>query len=223
VQQEALHTAWVEKKKARDEAIARGDKVGPLEPDPTAEEEVGLLGLLKFIIIVLFCISLAGKFITGSYIWESDNKWLQVKTYFPKGQLLFSEEYLTTYNGKEGKPLFLAIDGDVYDVSKGKAYQPGAAYHHFVGVDAARAFATGCFETHRTHDLRGLSEAELEGIEHWKQFYANHKDYFKVGRVLHPPTDPESPIPEHCNKQAAPNGEPQYRPHKDKDQGHTEL
>ncbi len=30
-----------------------------------------------------------------------------------------------------------------------------------VGVDAARAFGTGCFETHRTHDLRGLSEAEL--------------------------------------------------------------
>lgn len=69
------------------------------------------------------------------------------------------------------------IDGDVYDVSKGKAYQPGAAYHHLwvptsfvvtslfmncsVGVDAARAFGTGCFKTHRTHDLRGLSEAEL--------------------------------------------------------------
>lgn len=30
-----------------------------------------------------------------------------------------------------------------------------------VGIDAARAFGTGCFATHRTHDLRGLSEAEL--------------------------------------------------------------
>jgi hypothetical protein len=29
------------------------------------------------------------------------------------------------------------------------------------GVDAARSFATGCFATHRTHDLRGLSEDEL--------------------------------------------------------------
>ena len=81
-QQEALHAAWVEKKEARDEAIARGEKVGPLEPDPTAPEEVGLLGLLKFIVIALFCIALAGKFITGSYTWESDNKWLQAKTYF---------------------------------------------------------------------------------------------------------------------------------------------
>lgn len=30
------------------------------------------------------------------------------------------------------------------------------------GRDAARAFTTGCFETHLTHDLRGLSAQELE-------------------------------------------------------------
>jgi hypothetical protein len=73
----------LEKKKARDEAIVRGEKVQPLEPDPTGQEEVGLLGLLKFTIIALFCIALAGKFITGSYTWESNSKWLQTKTYFP--------------------------------------------------------------------------------------------------------------------------------------------
>lgn len=28
------------------------------------------------------------------------------------------------------------------------------------GRDAARAFATGCFATHRTHDVRGLTERE---------------------------------------------------------------
>lgn len=28
------------------------------------------------------------------------------------------------------------------------------------GVDAARAFGTGCFQTHRTHDTRGMSESE---------------------------------------------------------------
>jgi hypothetical protein len=30
-----------------------------------------------------------------------------------------------------------------------------------VGVDAARSFGTGCFATHRTHDLRGLTDDEL--------------------------------------------------------------
>ena len=29
------------------------------------------------------------------------------------------------------------------------------------GKDAARAFATGCFATHQTHDIRGLDEAEM--------------------------------------------------------------
>ena len=29
------------------------------------------------------------------------------------------------------------------------------------GVDAARAFGTGCFKDHHTHDLRGLSESEI--------------------------------------------------------------
>lgn len=52
--------------------------------------------------------------------------------------------------------------GNVYDVTAGRwIYQPGATYHAFAGRDASRAFVTGCFETHRTHDLRGLSMEEL--------------------------------------------------------------
>lgn len=33
--------------------------------------------------------------------------------------------------------------------------------HSSVGHDAARAFATGCFKEHKTHDIRGLSDDEL--------------------------------------------------------------
>jgi len=91
-------------------------------------------------------------------------------------------------------------------VTKGKAYHPGGPYHILTGVDAARAFGTGCFKTHRTHDLRGLSESEMKGVEHWKKFYQNHKNYFKVGRVSHPPIDPSSPIPEGCESGKGKNG-----------------
>ena len=73
----------MKKKQERDEKIARGEKVGPLEPDPTAVEEVGLWGLLKFIIFLLLIVTLAGKFITGSFPWEYNTKWLQLKTYMP--------------------------------------------------------------------------------------------------------------------------------------------
>ncbi|KJA24619.1 hypothetical protein HYPSUDRAFT_65498 [Hypholoma sublateritium FD-334 SS-4] len=202
-EQEALHAAWLEKKEARDEKIARGEKVGPLERDPTAVTEVGALGLLKFFVVLLVVLALSGKFITGSYTWEHRSKWLQVKTYWPQNQRLFSENVLAQFDGKDGRPYYLAIDGDVYDVSSGKAYQEGGSYNHFVGIDAARAFGTGCFKEHRTHDTRGMTEQELRGLAHWKKFYTEHKDYVKIGRVSHPPIHPDTPVPVHCDPKKA--------------------
>ncbi|KAJ6516302.1 cytochrome b5-like heme/steroid binding domain-containing protein [Mycena sanguinolenta] len=199
--QERLHNEWVEKKKIRDAKIAKGEPVGPLEPDPTQPMEVGILGLLKFIVYVTIFVALAGKFVTGSYTWEYETRLMPtLKSLWPTDQRLFSENALAQFNGEvPGRPTYLAIDGDVYDVSKGKAYQPGGSYHFMAGRDAARAFGTGCFQTHRTHDLRGLSDKEYEGVQHWKKFFADHKDYHQVGRVSHPPIDPRSPIPEHCD------------------------
>ncbi|KAH7888085.1 cytochrome b5 [Phlebopus sp. FC_14] len=209
--QEQEHQAWLERKRERLEKMARGETVGPEERDPTAEEEVGLLGLLKFIVYVLLVIALAGKFFTGSFLWEYDGKWARLKTYWPPNCIqessgrLFSESYLATFDGTdENKPLYLAIDHDVYDVSSNRrTYGPGGPYHHMAGLDAARSFATGCFATHRTHDLRGLTQQELQSVEHWKKFFADHKAYFKVGKVLHPPIDPASPVPEPCDPKKA--------------------
>ncbi|KAF7978313.1 hypothetical protein HWV62_921 [Athelia sp. TMB] len=186
--QEADHNAWVERMKERDEKIARGEKVGPAERDPTEEVEIGLGGVLKFLLMLVIFVVLAGKFFTGSFLWEYDGKWVQLKTYIP-------------HDGSDPhKPLYLAIDHDVYDVSANRrTYGPGGSYHHMAGVDAARSFATGCFATHRTHDIRGLNEREMQGLNHWKEFFANHKSYTLVGKVVHPPIDPSSPIPEHCN------------------------
>ena len=50
--------------------MAKGEKVGPEEPDPTAEPEIGCLGLFKFILYLSVAIVLAGKFFTGSFLWE---------------------------------------------------------------------------------------------------------------------------------------------------------
>ena len=69
--------------------MKRGETVGPLEPDPTAQKEVGLLDIFKFILLLVVFIALAGKFITGSFTWEYESKWLQVKTYWPVGGLFF--------------------------------------------------------------------------------------------------------------------------------------
>lgn len=69
---EKEHEAWVQRQKERAEKLARGEEVGPEEPDPTEEPEVGLLGLLKFILYCAVFIILAGKFFTGSFLWEQE-------------------------------------------------------------------------------------------------------------------------------------------------------
>ncbi|EJD01291.1 cytochrome b5 [Fomitiporia mediterranea MF3/22] len=235
-EQKRLHEEWLERKKQREEKIARGEEVGPEEKDPTAQEEVGLLGLLKFIVYCLLFLALVGKFFTGSFLFDYEAKLPALKKLWPTNDRLFSEEGLSKFDGTDKtKPIYLAIDGIVYDVTEGRrTYGPGGSYNFMAGHDAARAFATGCFATHRTHDIRGLSERELKArphtcLEHWKNFFANHKKYFKVGRVLHHPIDPLSPIPEPCKEEKPKAGNNE----KPKDEGgstksdtrsaHTEL
>jgi Cytochrome b5-like Heme/Steroid binding domain len=62
------------------------------------------------------------------------------------------------YDGSNpDKPIYLAINGSIYDVSKGRGiYGPGGSYNYFAGVDASRAYVTGCFAEDRTLDMRGI-------------------------------------------------------------------
>lgn len=56
-------------------------------------------------------------------------------------------------------PIYLALNGTIYDVSASPhLYGPGGSYHFFAGRDATRAFVTGCFEEDLTGDLRGVEQ-----------------------------------------------------------------
>ena len=81
-EEEKKREEWLARKRERDEQLARGEEVGPEEPDPNAEVEIGLWDLVKFLLCTIVVIVLAGKFVTGSYLWEYDGKWVQAKTYF---------------------------------------------------------------------------------------------------------------------------------------------
>lgn len=60
---------------------------------------------------------------------------------------------------------------------------------------------------------RSLMALLSQGIAHWKEFFANHKSYKRVGKVSHPPIDPSTPIPEHCNPlKNKPKEEPVAKP-----------
>ncbi|GAA5881985.1 hypothetical protein JCM16303_003496 [Sporobolomyces ruberrimus] len=167
-----------------------------------------LFDAVKWTLIAFMTSIVLSRAITQTWTWGyeptfSPLEYLQSILVPPPGPLTLTEIQLSLYDGKTDPslPIYLAIDGDVYDVTKGsESYGPGGAYNHFAGVDAARAFVTGCFKTHLTHDLRGFDEKELATLKYWKEFYETHAKYRKVGRVMHPPIDPNSPIPEPCTQ-----------------------
>ena len=77
-----------------------------------------------------------------------------------RGPLLLTDAEISLYNGTSPTlPIYLALNGTIYDVSASPhIYGPGGSYHFFAGRDATRAFVTGCFDQDLTPDLRGVEE-----------------------------------------------------------------
>jgi len=98
---------------------------------------------------------------------------------------IFTKEELKRYDGSNsGDPIYLAVLGQVFDVTKGKAYQSGGSYHFFTGKDGSKAFTTGQFTKEGLiDDLSGMLPSEISSIYYWRDFYAKHKDYFYVGKL----------------------------------------
>jgi predicted heme/steroid binding protein len=82
---------------------------------------------------------------------------------YQRGPLYLTPDELAAYDGSdETKPIYLAINGTIYDVSANRrTYGPGGSYHFFAGCDASRAYVTGCFADDRTPDMRGADEMFL--------------------------------------------------------------
>lgn len=120
--------------------------------------------------------------------------------FLPNNERIFTAKQLLEYDGSDpSKPIYLAINGRVYDVSAGPGYYgKGGSYNFFSGKDAARAYITGCFETHLVPDLRGLGLEELKGLDTWIDFYEKSDKYFYVGRVIHEQIPDDAPIPAPC-------------------------
>lgn len=70
--------------------------------------------------------------------------------------VLLDDAQLQAYDGSDpSKPIYVALDGIIYDVTPGaRFYGPGGSYHVLAGKDAARSYVTGCFEDDNS-DLRG--------------------------------------------------------------------
>ncbi|CAE6500988.1 unnamed protein product [Rhizoctonia solani] len=190
-----------ERKRLRAETIARGEDPGP----DRDSENWSLWDVVKTVLVIVGLIALTGQLVTGSLVWGAKGRVVDVKSWWPTQKTMFSEAQLAKFDGSDPlRPVYIAIDGDVYDVSEGRRiYGPGGSYHTFAGRDAARAYTTGCFQTHLTHDLRGLNDKELRSLAHWKSFFAKHERYKHIGWVKHDPIDPNTPPPVHCDEERA--------------------
>ncbi|KAH7040709.1 uncharacterized protein B0I36DRAFT_260107 [Microdochium trichocladiopsis] len=113
-----------------------------------------------------------------TFFWGMKNppKYLQKQYWAAQwaGPTYLTLEELAQYNGKdETKPLYIAINGTIFDVSSNRrTYGPGGSYQYFAGTDAARSFVTGCFATDQTADMRGVEDMFLplddpEVDRHW--------------------------------------------------------
>ena len=95
---------------------------------------------------------------------------------------------MRTFDGTNGKPIYIALKRQIYDVSEGYAfYGQGKSYSAFAGREASRAIAKMSFEEVELSNMciDDLNGKELQYLESWIDKFRN-KDYPVVGKVLLP-------------------------------------
>jgi hypothetical protein len=97
---------------------------------------------------------------------------------------VLSAPELARFDGVQEPRRFLAVLGEVFDVTEGGHYLPSNEYHYFVGKDGSAAFATGKFEGGWQDDVSSLEDEHIVGISGWRDFYAKHETYTRVGVVV---------------------------------------
>ncbi|XP_047467206.1 neudesin [Mugil cephalus] len=122
---------------------------------------------------------------------------------------LFTEEELKRYDGsEEGQPIYMAIKGVVFDVTKGKEfYGKGAPYNALAGKDATRAVAKMSLNAaDLTSDTTGLTEQQLQSLD--SVFEGTYKTKYPIvgytaSRILNQDGSP--------NEDFKPEDQPQFQ------------
>jgi membrane-associated progesterone receptor component len=106
----------------------------------------------------------------------------------------FTLAQLREFNGVTNEKVYVALKGDVFDVSASKEYYgPGSTYDCFAGRDASRAMAKLSFEEAELSNpkLDDLGPFELDVLENWVEKFKYMKQYPIVGKLSYPICDRE--------------------------------
>ncbi|MCJ1355820.1 MAG: hypothetical protein MMC33_005812 [Icmadophila ericetorum] len=155
------------------------EKVKTLDPKDLASRHISILDIFRVLAGLFLLSSTLSYFVTNdSILWGYRPAFTKPAR---RGPVLLTDSELSLYNGTSPHlPIYLALNGTIYDVSASPhTYGPGGSYHFFAGRDATRAFITGCFQEDLTWDLRGVEEIyvpldldmepqDKEGRKGWK-------------------------------------------------------
>lgn len=103
----------------------------------------------------------------------------------------FTIEQLRDFDGKGEQPIYIALKGDIFDVSSAKEfYGEGSGYNCFAGRDATRAMAKLSFDEIdlSNSNVDDLGSFELGVLEDWYIKFKDFKCYPIMGRVSKPIT-----------------------------------
>ncbi|KAL5342449.1 heme/steroid binding domain protein [Aspergillus crustosus] len=130
----------------------------------TSSHGISILDILRLLAALVAVSCGLSYYLTSSesLLWGYKpwfTKWPQVIRYI-KGPVNLTPGELVLYDGTNPSlPIYLAVNGTIFDVSANpNMYGPGGSYHFFAGRDATRAFVTGCFAEDLTDDLTGVEE-----------------------------------------------------------------
>ncbi|KAI9878826.1 MAG: hypothetical protein M1830_010395 [Pleopsidium flavum] len=166
----ALPEAAPEKtESARSPRAAKTTINGSREIGDGNEEEqatrIGVTDVLRVLGGVILLSSVLSWFVTNeSVLWGYRPAFTRVSGngngQQQRGSVHLTDAELARYDGSDmSLPIYVAVNGTIYDVSANPhMYGPGGSYHFFAGKDATRAFVTGCFAEDLTPDLRGVEE-----------------------------------------------------------------